>query len=83
MQSLPSELKHLVVELCSESPNSLAALARTHTSYQREAEMESHDERRVNLFVSNEQETPLLSFPLLLRRTALADIHLLMSSFIH
>ena len=38
MQSLPSELKHLIVELSSESPNSLAVLARTHTSYQREAE---------------------------------------------
>ena len=38
MQSLPSELRHLIVELSSESPSSLAALARTHTSYQREAE---------------------------------------------
>ena len=36
MQSLPSELKHLIAALCS--PGSLAALARTHTAYQREAE---------------------------------------------
>jgi len=33
---LPSELKHHIAEL--SSPNSLAALARTHTAYQREAE---------------------------------------------
>ena len=32
---LPSELKCLIVELLS---NSLAALARTHTAFQREAE---------------------------------------------
>ena len=38
MQLLPSELKHLIVELSSGSPNSLAALARTHTAYRREAE---------------------------------------------
>jgi hypothetical protein len=38
MQSLPLELKRLIVELSSESPNSLAALARTHTAYHREAE---------------------------------------------
>ena len=36
MQLLPSELKCLIVELLS--PNSLAVLARTHTSFQREAE---------------------------------------------
>ena len=36
---LPSELKRLIVELCSDSPSSLAALARTHSTYQREAEM--------------------------------------------
>jgi hypothetical protein len=35
--SLPSELKQLIAEL--SSPKSLAALARTHTAYQREAEM--------------------------------------------
>ena len=33
---LPSELKHRIVELSSH--DSLAALARTHTAYQREAE---------------------------------------------
>ena len=40
MQSLPAELKHHIVELSSlaGSPSSLAALARTHTAYQREAE---------------------------------------------
>ena len=43
MQLLPSELKYLIVEQCSGSPNSLAALARTHTSYQREAEKALYD----------------------------------------
>jgi hypothetical protein len=38
MELLPSELKHIIVELCSSSSNSLAALARTHSTYQREAE---------------------------------------------
>ena len=38
MQLLPLELKHLIVELSSGSPNSLAALARTHTAYRSEAE---------------------------------------------
>ena len=38
MQSLPAELKRHIVELSSDSLNSLAALARTHTAYQREAE---------------------------------------------
>ena len=36
MQLLPSELKCLIVKLLS--PNSLAALAQTHTAFQREAE---------------------------------------------
>jgi len=44
---LPSELKCLIVELSSGSPNSLAALARTHTSYQREAERALYD----NIFI--------------------------------
>jgi hypothetical protein len=35
---LPPELKRLIVELCSGSPSSLAALARTHSAYQGEAE---------------------------------------------
>ena len=43
MQSLPSELKHLIVELSSGSPASLAALARTHTSFQSEAEEALYD----------------------------------------
>ena len=38
MELLPAELKRHIVELSSGSPTSLAALARTHTSYQREAE---------------------------------------------
>ena len=37
------ELKRIIVELSSGSPNSLAALARTHTSYQREAEKALYD----------------------------------------
>ena len=46
MQLLPSELKHLIVKqlkLSSGSRNSLAALARTHTSFQREAEKALYD----------------------------------------
>ena len=43
MQLLPSELKRIIVELSSGSPNSLAALALTHTSYQREAEKALYD----------------------------------------
>jgi hypothetical protein len=44
MQFLPLELKHLIVlELSSDSPSSLAALALTHTSYQREAEKALYD----------------------------------------
>jgi hypothetical protein len=38
MQVLPLELRSLITELLVSSPNSLAALARTHSSYQREAE---------------------------------------------
>ena len=38
MQLLPAELKRHIVELSSDSPSSLAALARTHSDYQREAE---------------------------------------------
>ena len=43
MQLLPLELKHLIVELSSGSPNSLAALARTHTAYRSEAERVLYD----------------------------------------
>ena len=43
MQLLPAELKIHIVELSSGSPNSLAALARTHTSFQREAEKALYD----------------------------------------
>ena len=38
MELLPAELKCQIVELSSDSPSCLAALARTHTAYQREAE---------------------------------------------
>ena len=43
MQLFPAELKRYVVELSSDSPSSLAALARTHTAYQREAEKALYD----------------------------------------
>ena len=43
MQLLPAELKHHIVRLSSGSLNSLAALARTHTTYQREAEKALYD----------------------------------------
>ena len=43
MQSLPAELKCHIVKLSSGSPNILAALARTHTSFQREAEKALYD----------------------------------------
>ena len=38
MQLLPAELKCHIIMLSSDSPSSLAALARTHSDYQREAE---------------------------------------------
>ena len=38
MQLLPLELKLLIIEFSSGSPSTLAALARTHPAYQREAE---------------------------------------------
>ena len=53
MPSLPSELKCLIVELCSGSPSSLAALARTHTSYQREAEKVLYD--TISIFTSSNE----------------------------
>ena len=43
MQLLSPERKRLIVELSSGSRNSLAALALTHTSYQREAEKALYD----------------------------------------
>ena len=43
IQLLPSELNNLIVEFSSDSPDSLAALARTHTAYQREAEKLLYD----------------------------------------
>ena len=43
MQLLPAELKIHIIELFSGSPDSLAALARTHTSFQREAEKALYD----------------------------------------
>ena len=38
MELLPAELKCQIVELSSDSPSCLAALARTHSAYQRVAE---------------------------------------------
>ena len=43
MQLLPAELKHLIVELSSESDDSLAALARTHSAFQSVAEKALYD----------------------------------------
>ena len=48
MQSLPSELKHLIAALCS--PGSLAALARTHSAYQREAEEALYNNISISTF---------------------------------
>ena len=53
MQSLPLELKILIVELSSGSPNSLATLARTHTSFQREAEKALYD--TIFIFTSTDE----------------------------
>ena len=52
MQLLPFELKHLIVELSSGSPNSLAALARTHPAYRREAERALYD--TLTIYASND-----------------------------
>jgi hypothetical protein len=49
-QLLPSELKHLIAAL--SSPNSLASLARTHTSFQREAEQALY--RTLSIHTRNE-----------------------------
>ena len=43
MELLPAELKRHIVGLSSESLSSLAALARTHSAYQREAEKALYD----------------------------------------
>ena len=43
MLLLPSELKSLIAELPVSSPNSLAALARTHSAFRREAERALYD----------------------------------------
>jgi hypothetical protein len=43
IQLLPSELNNLIVELSSDDSDSLAALARTHTAFQREAEKALYD----------------------------------------
>ena len=52
MQSLPLELKLLIVEKSSGSPNSLAALARTHTSFQKAAENALY--HTLSIFVYND-----------------------------
>ena len=57
MQSLPAELKrHIVLKLSSGSPSSLAALARTHTAYQREAEKALYD----TLYISASSDDSLI-----------------------
>ena len=43
MQLLPLEVLLLIIELSSGFPSSLAALARTHSTYQREAERALYD----------------------------------------
>ena len=43
MLLLPSELKSLIAELLVSSPNSLAALARTHSAFRKEAERALYD----------------------------------------
>ena len=53
MQLLPSELKRLIVEQSSGSLNSLAALARTHTAYQREAERALYDNLYIGTFIDS------------------------------
>ena len=53
MQLLPAELKHHIIELSSGSPSSLAALARTHTTLQREAEKALYDTLYIRAFRDN------------------------------
>jgi hypothetical protein len=53
MQSIPLELKRLIVELSSDSPSSLAALALTHSSYQREAEKALYDGLSITAYEDN------------------------------
>jgi hypothetical protein len=61
MQSLPSELRCLIVQFVelssdsSDSPNNLVALARTHSSYQKEAERELYK----NLSIYNTSDDSL------------------------
>ena len=52
MLLLPSELKSLIAELLVSSPNSLAALARTHSTYQREAEKALYNTLQVSIFTT-------------------------------
>jgi hypothetical protein len=58
MQSLPSELKCIIIAVLSsdEYPESLAALARTHTSFQREAEKALYD----NIYIYTSDDDSLL-----------------------
>lgn len=51
MQSLPSEIKHLITEL--SCPNTLATLARTHTTFQRKAEEVLYDTIYISAFSDN------------------------------
>ena len=53
MQLLPPELKCLITELSSHNTGSLAALARTHTAYKREAERALYDTLLINVDADN------------------------------
>ena len=53
MQLLPLEILLLIVELSSGSPSSLAALARTHPTCQREAERALYDSLSINDYNDN------------------------------
>ena len=53
MQLLPLEVLLLIVELSSGSPSSLAALARTHPTCQREAERALYDSLSINDYNDN------------------------------
>ena len=55
MQPLPLELKLLIVELCSGSPSSLAALARTHSAFQRDAERALYD--KLSIYTSSDDSS--------------------------
>jgi hypothetical protein len=55
MLVLPSELRSLIAELLVSSPNSLAALAKTHSAYQREAEKALYDTISIQVYANDEK----------------------------